>query len=314
MDDRESAPFRALRTFRFSDIDHFRSSIHNLSVDFTPLARTISAEQVILNLGGCDVNFTKSFPRIIDAQFDPQCTVVALMMDDGPPVRFNGVEREDSIIAIGGGGSVYSSVETAPRQYVSIVFSPEVEDRGWPRPGANFHLFETKPDAYYALRRLVLRILSTASELPDFAAAGDIAASMRESLLAAIDAAVAGAVPGRWTEHANSLRHFKIFRDIEEALASQVGDVIYSADLAAKIGVSVRTMHEAVQRYRGMSLHRYLRLRRLWLVRRRLVAGAESVKAAALAYGFWHLGDFAHNYREQFGETPSETLAKSHTH
>ena len=97
-------------------------------------------------------------------------------------------------------------------------------------------------------------------------------------------------------------------------MSSHLGDVIYSEDLAAQIGVSVRTMHDAVQRYRGTSLHRYLRLRRLWLVRRKLVAGAESVKAAALAYGFWHLGDFSHNYREQFGEAPSETLAKSQRH
>ena len=42
-----------------------------------------------------------------------------------------------------------------------------------------------------------------------------------------------------------------------------------------------------------MSLHRWLRLRRLWLVRQRLLAGTPSVKAAALAFGFWHLGDFA---------------------
>ena len=96
--------------------------------------------------------------------------------------------------------------------------------------------------------------------------------------------------------------------------AAQVGEVIYSEDIAARIGVSVRTMHDAMQRYRGMSLHRYLRLRRLWRVRRRLVAGADSVKAAALAYGFWHLGDFSQGYREQFGEAPSETLAKSQRH
>jgi AraC family ethanolamine operon transcriptional activator len=47
------------------------------------------------------------------------------------------------------------------------------------------------------------------------------------------------------------------------------------------------------------------------LVRRRLIAGADSVKAAALAYGFWHLSDFAQAYREQFGEVPSETLGRS---
>jgi AraC family ethanolamine operon transcriptional activator len=60
-----------------------------------------------------------------------------------------------------------------------------------------------------------------------------------------------------------------------------------------------------------MSLHRYLRLRRLWLVRQRLLAGANSVKATALAMGFWHLGDFSRSYRFTFGETPSETLART---
>src|SRR5258707_359789 len=45
--------------------------------------------------------------------------------------------------------------------------------------------------------------------------------------------------------------------------------------MARKLGISVRTMHDVVRRYRGMSLHRYLRLRRLWLVRQRLLAGAD---------------------------------------
>src|SRR4029077_17209808 len=86
---------------------------------------------------------------------------------------------------------------------------------------------------------------------------------------------------------------------------------IYSGDIARQIGVSVRTLHDAVQRYRGMSLHRYLRLRRLWLVRQRLRAGTQSIKACALAFGFWHLGDFSRIYRSQFGESPSETIARA---
>ena len=64
----ETAPDLVPKTFRFTDIDEFRSSVRSLEVDFTPLVRTISAEQIILNLAGCDVNFTRSFPRIIDAR------------------------------------------------------------------------------------------------------------------------------------------------------------------------------------------------------------------------------------------------------
>jgi AraC-like DNA-binding protein len=305
------SPLQAPRIFRFSDIDQFRSSVRDLSVDFTPLARTISAEQSILSLPGCEVNFTKSFPRIIDAQLAPNCTAVAFSMDEGVPIRFNGVERDDTVITIGGGGAIYSAVETTPRQYVSIIFHPEVASRGWPQPGANFHLFEASRPTYLRLRRLVRKVFATASEIGGWPDTANIAAAMREALLAAIDSAIAEIVPARWSSQANASRQIKIFRDMEEALSGHVGDVIYSEELAARIGVSVRTMHDAVQRYRGMSLHRYLRLRRLWLVRRRLLAGAESVKSAALAYGFWHLSDFSQAYREQFGEIPSETLARS---
>src|SRR5262249_11383355 len=86
--------------FRFSAVDEFRSSVRNLNVDFTPLVRTISAEQVILNLPGCSINLVKSFPRITDGQFAPDCTVVAFTMDEGMPIRFNGVDEVPSAIVI----------------------------------------------------------------------------------------------------------------------------------------------------------------------------------------------------------------------
>jgi AraC family ethanolamine operon transcriptional activator len=118
-------------------------------------------------------------------------------------------------------------------------------------------------------------------------------------------------VDARWASRANSIKHLKIFRDIQDVLSGNIGRPIYSEELAQQLGISVRSMHDAVQRYQGMSLHRYLRLRRLWLVRQRLVAGADSVKTCALAFGLWHLGDFARSYRLRFGESPSDTLVKS---
>ena len=110
---------------------------------------------------------------------------------------------------------------------------------------------------------------------------------------------------------ANAVKHYGIFRTIESAIASDLGRPIYSEELANRVGVSIRTLHNAVQRYRGMSLHQYLRFRRLWLVRQRLLAGSASVKVAALTFGFWHLGDFSRGYRSLFGELPSDTLARA---
>jgi AraC-like DNA-binding protein len=306
------APTLAPKIFRFTDIDAFRSSVRNLSVDFTPLVRTIAAEQVILNLPGCDVNYTKSFPRITDAQVRPNCTAVGFTMDDGYPIRFNGAEEIDRPnIVIGSGGAFYSQVERTPRQFASIIFAPEIEDRGWPRSGTNFLIFETSAASHRALRELVFRLVSAPLELGDTLDVAAVSVAIRESLLAAIDSAFAEVVNTQWTSRADSCRQFKVFRAVQAALSDSVAQPVYSSELAKQIGVSVRTMHDAVKQYRGMTLHRYLRVRRLWLVRKRLIEGSQSVKACALAFGFWHLGDFSISYRSQFGETPSETLARS---
>lgn len=299
------------KIFRFTDIDQFRSSVKNLLVDFTPLVTTISAEQTILNLEGCAINLTRSFPRIIDAQLAPNCTAIGLTMDEGAAIRFNGVERDRSAIVIGSNGAAYSSVEYVERQYASIIFTPAVENRGWPPSHSNFRLFETDTATRGRLQQLVRQVLATASKFTGLTDATLASTAIRESLLAAADAAFASLIPSKWTAYANSTRQFGIFQDIRAVLAGNLQGPIYSEALAAQLGISVRTMHDAVLRYRGMSLHRYLRLRRLWLVRQRLLAGADSVKSAALAFGFWHLGDFSGNYRQQFGESPSETLARS---
>jgi AraC-like DNA-binding protein len=302
------------KTYRFSDIDQFRSSVRSLDVDFIPLVREISAEQTVLNLAGCDVNFTRSFPRIIDARLAPNCTTVGFTMDDGVPIRFNGIERDHGVVVIGSHGAAFSAVERVQRQYAGIVFRPAVENRGWPQATGNFRIFETSVASQQRLRVLVRQILSTAPQLADEINVAEASAAIRESLLAGVDAVFAQVIPARWATHANSTRQFKIFKDVEAILSNNLAGPIYSEQLAQQVKVSVRSIHDAILRYRGMSLHRYLRLRRLWLVRKQLLAGTQSVKACALAFGFWHLGDFAASYRLQFGETPSETLARARVH
>lgn len=308
--DSEALPRLAPKIYRFTDLDQYRTAVRNLEVEFTPLVRRIFAEQIILNLPGCDINFAKSFPRIANGRLAQNCTAIGFSMDDGVPIRFNGVERDRSAIAIGSNGAAYTTVERVERQFTSIIFTPEIPDRGWPKAGPNWKAFETSAAAQHRLRGLVRHVLSVCPTF-DACEASDISFAIRESLLAGVDAAFAHSIDASWASRANSVRHFQIYRTIQAALSGNIGRPIYSEELARQVGVSVRSMHAAVQRYQGMSLHRYLRLRRLWLVRQRLLAGSDSVKASALAFGFWHLGDFARSYRLHFGEAPSATLAKS---
>jgi AraC family ethanolamine operon transcriptional activator len=307
----DDVPGLAPKIFRFSDVDEFRSSVRGLNAEFTPFVRRIATEQTILRLPGCDVNVTRAFPRVVDAQIVADCTAIGFTMDDHDvPIRFNGAQRDRAAIVIGGRGATYTTIEEVEREVASILFRPEVTDRGWPATNSVFKIFETSNAALLRLRGVVREVLAAASEPVDAADVPLKGAAMRESLLGAVDAAFAHVVPARWTALPNDGRQFKTFQHIRALLSEDLSQPIYSEEIARKLGLSVRSMHDVVRRYRGMSLHRYLRLRRLWLVRQRLLGGAESVKAVALAFGFWHLSDFSRSYREQFSETPSQTLAR----
>ena len=83
------------------------------------------------------------------------------------------------------------------------------------------------------------------------------------------------------------------------------------AELCSNIGVSAPTLYRAFQEQFGVSPKQYIQIRRLCGVREQLFAkdGKESIADAANNWGFWHMGQFAADYRQHFGELPSETLA-----
>jgi AraC family transcriptional regulator, ethanolamine operon transcriptional activator len=104
-------------------------------------------------------------------------------------------------------------------------------------------------------------------------------------------------------------RQRDIVRKLDELIDGWVPfQPIYSKELADLIGVSIRTLQDATPRTTGMSLHGYLRWKRLLATRQELQQGLTSVKSAALKSGFWHLSQFAFEYRKLFGELPSTTL------
>ncbi|WP_431202575.1 helix-turn-helix domain-containing protein [Bradyrhizobium betae] len=138
-----------------------------------------------------------------------------------------------------------------------------------------------------------------------------IARPIQETLLACLDDTLVPA--DMLTARRGSFdTHRKLMAQLDEVAALAGDKPLYSEDLSRALGVAVRTLQLAARTMHGMSLHQYLRLKRLWSTRIQLMTGGpgSSVKAAALGNGFWHLGDFARSYRTTFGEAPSETLAR----
>ncbi len=82
-------------------------------------------------------------------------------------------------------------------------------------------------------------------------------------------------------------------------------------DLETFSGLSARSLQLAFKRQLGCTPMQWLTEQKLHIVRARLANAdaSESVTSLAVAY-FPNLGDFARYYRLQFGELPSQTLAR----
>jgi AraC-like DNA-binding protein len=100
-------------------------------------------------------------------------------------------------------------------------------------------------------------------------------------------------------------------RRAEEFMASKLNDPPSLARVASVAGVSASTLTRAFRKRHGIGPMGFLKQRRLEAVRDRLLDIRDkgtTVTEIATEFGFFHLGQFASDYRKRFGEFPSSTL------
>lgn len=102
----------------------------------------------------------------------------------------------------------------------------------------------------------------------------------------------------------------RIVSRVEEVFAASSSQPLYLSSLCEALGIPERTLRHVFAEQYGAGPTHVFRSRRLCQVRLALLdapAGAH-VSEVAGRFGFWHFGQFAGDYRELFGELPSETL------
>ena len=113
------------------------------------------------------------------------------------------------------------------------------------------------------------------------------------------------------SEPISFLRRQQIVEQVKDYLHSHQNSTVTINDLCALCHVSRRTLQYSFETILGISPLRYLRLSRLNGVRRELMSSqTESVADIAEKWGFWHLSQFTHDYKQLFNELPSVTLGK----
>jgi AraC family ethanolamine operon transcriptional activator len=305
-------PSRVLGIEHFSDFGEFRANeVLGLGTS-TPLhPREFSLSRAILPLRDGLFVLQRAFARRLEVDVGTDHGVGLVV-----PLSFhsvsNGREIDNSVVSVVRGRVPIKSVERQPNTYLMMRFNSDMRHRGWADYDSGLGFFRTQDDPMARLRATILSMFSLASDHGDPRQFEALNRPIQETLLACLDTILVPA--GALTARRGSFdKHCMLVARLDEVAALFGSKPLYSDDLATQLGVSVRTLQTATHAVHGVSLHHYLRLKRLWTTRVQLMTGSAglSVKAAALGNGFWHLGDFSRGYKLTFGEAPSETLARS---
>jgi len=112
-------------------------------------------------------------------------------------------------------------------------------------------------------------------------------------------------------------RQYRRIVELAEKRAMVVpSDRPYVADLCDAANVSERTLQKAFRETLGLTPTGFLKRVRLHGARKALrEAGRQvtTVTDVATEWGFWHFGEFARDYKQCFGELPSQTLRSPFT-
>ena len=175
---------------------------------------------------------------------------------------------------------------------------------------AHVPVHRSSPQAHGRVAAIIRAAEQAAASAPDMLRGEEVQRSL-------FDATRQLFVPARAKDQPRRLRSVarnRIVREADAYLCANLMRPVYTAELCAAVGASASGLHEAFHAIFGISPHRYLKIRRMSLVRAKLLSRSgpwHLVKAVALSYGFWHLGQFAQDYRAIYGESPSETLARA---
>jgi len=295
---------------RFSDLDSFRPLEFASGAKSLPLdPRNFSSVHATVRLPACQIVMQRSFPRILDASYHANGILLCLPLDEQVRLLANGAELDSrTILAVSGavGGKLF---EPRCNLYALIQLEPEISDRGWFDRPDFLHLLTSHPAAMESARQTLFAIIEAATLHAQDATS---AQPLQEELLQALDGLWFAEETQPNDVRSSPARYSAIVDRVDTWIAANPTRAIYSAELAAICNVSIRTLGSAVLAIRGVSLHRYLRLKRLWRSRAQLAAGGSgaTVKACALANGFTHFGEFARLYKATFGEMASQTLAR----
>ena len=255
-----------------------------------------------------------------------ECTVPSdyvwfgLPLTEARSVCINGVPVQPGRIAIHRGGSSFELVTPDDLQFWGIVVREEVlmsyarqfEREAWLADVMDRPVLGVNEEKKQDVQKVCSAILLHPRQENTRVLHDSLRQSLCDDTLSALFSLFEAVEPVSADRNSGRHRHQLIER-AGAYVRAHSDRLVTVSELCLALSTSRRALQIGFQDVLGVSPHAYIRALSLNGVRSHLNNANSpyaSVQDAAAAFGFWHMSQFALDYRQMFGERPSETLKR----
>jgi AraC family transcriptional regulator, ethanolamine operon transcriptional activator len=324
---REAAPHSAFQTpgimrITSNDADEFCEAIRDWNVDLTAVQTGgFSATVLAIPLGQaliCSGRYGQPLLQRVGAPED--CLSISRPGRGSDPVSIGGHDLEAGEVFVANSGAeteaMNRGVHCPTALSVKLGFLRTQAD--WLHDsqllvGKNVHLHS--PGAEWANNFLDAMewVVAAVTDYPEIITRADVCGSVLDTLLARVNTLSAADSPLSNDRETRSARRLAVAR-AREYIHVNLTEPIRLSDLCKHARTQARSLEYGFHEVVGLSPIAYIRASRLHRVRRLLrstVVRTRSISEIALDCGFWHLSQFAVDYKRLFTESPSVTYRRT---
>jgi len=171
-------------------------------------------------------------------------------------------------------------------------------------------MFQRDPLQTEMMGQFLNRCLQQEFVLPSSANPMDTSNHVRDKICEKLVLLLSGGTPIRRTPKQKT--QLRAFSRALEIIDSNLAANLSVPEIANSAGMSRRSLEYTFRDRMGVGPKAYVITQRLIQVRREIKSSRGSVTITDIAnrWGFWHMGQFAKDYKLQFGELPSQTRAE----
>jgi AraC-like DNA-binding protein len=304
----------------FSEPDQFAAAIRPAEAQVTATQRgqyrarlsLVDLDQVALR------TFEADLSQLSHNALAPEKTVLSFLLEPAGGTYIGGAEFQSGLLIRHAVGRNYYLRTTGPAVLGHLLLPHAMLDSIGRNSGdaplrpRDTQTVTPSARALSKLRRLHAAAMRLAQDAPEVLSHAGAVHGLEQALIEAVSECFAAAKPETLSfglrNQENIMRRFnRLFEEHRD-------ESLFIPEICEKLGVPLRTFRAYCMDQLGMGPKRFLLIRRMHLVRRRLIdaqPSQTSVTEIATEYGFWELGRFAVIYKQLFGESPSETLRRS---